>query len=165
MELNVGGTHDITTAKRTLMKFEGTALEAMFSGRHELTKFKGKIFIDRDGEAFADMISYLRNGRKPPFDDNHSNDQNMIHFRGRYVSQRERSFYRELDYWQIPPPERFVSMGQDDLLHYRNYQFNEFDPDWVAPTLKLEGPTNNIVKKKHTSHEHGIVYCKYPLNF
>ena len=67
IDLDIGGTNLITTSKRTLMKFEGSTLEAMFSGRHDLPRHNGRIFIDRDGQAFVDMISYLRNGVKPPF--------------------------------------------------------------------------------------------------
>jgi len=37
------------------------ALEAMFSGRHNLKKIDGKIFIDRDPDNFKMLISYLRN--------------------------------------------------------------------------------------------------------
>jgi hypothetical protein len=71
VELDVGGTH-ITTTLKTLKKFPGSVLEAMFSGRHHLTKHKGKIFIDRDGETFKDVINYLRTGLKPPFNQNSS---------------------------------------------------------------------------------------------
>ena len=49
-------------------------LEAMFSGRHELPKHNGKIFIDRDAGPFCDMLSYLRSGLKPPF----SNDDDKL---------------------------------------------------------------------------------------
>jgi hypothetical protein len=58
----------------------------MFSGRHKLTKHNGRIFIDRDGETFCFLISYLRNGKIPLFD-------NKI---------KENAFFEELDFWQIP---------------------------------------------------------------
>ena len=102
----------------------------MFSGRHELPRHNGKIFMDRDGIAFCDMLSYLRTGLKPPFSEESTSD--LVHFRGRIISHRERSFYRELDYWQIPTPEVVVDIGKDDLLIQDNYVFNEFDPEWVA---------------------------------
>ena len=54
--------------------------------------------------------------------------------------------------------------GNDDSCILDQYTFNEFDPDWVAPTLKIEGHDNRIVRKQHHSDEHGIVYCKHPMN-
>lgn len=75
IELDVGGTHKITTTKKTLMQFPGSTLEAMFSGRHSLTKHKGRIYIDRDGKPFSQMISYLRSGLKPPFKDETDTNQ------------------------------------------------------------------------------------------
>lgn len=43
----------------------------------------GRVFIDRDGEIFCQVIQYLRNGKIPMFD-------NKI---------KENAFYEELDYW------------------------------------------------------------------
>ena len=40
---------------------EGTFLEALFSGRHALTKDdEGLIFIDRDPKFFATILNWLR---------------------------------------------------------------------------------------------------------
>lgn len=39
----------------------------MFSGRHKLTIHNGRYFIDRDGEAFTSMMSFLRSGKVPIF--------------------------------------------------------------------------------------------------
>jgi hypothetical protein len=58
----------------------------MFSGRHSLSMHNGRVFIDRDGEIFCQVISYLRTGKIPIFDS----------------KTRENLFYEELDYWQIP---------------------------------------------------------------
>jgi len=82
IELDVGGTHQITTSKNTLLKFEGSTLAAMFSGRHNLPKHKGRIFIDRDGHAFNQVVNYLRSGQKPIFNDFGP----QVHFQGRVVS-------------------------------------------------------------------------------
>ena len=130
IDLNIGG-HHITTTKKTLMRFEGSVLHAMFSGRHQLPKHDGRIFIDRDGKAFTHMINYLRTGEKPPFEEDGGNKQ-LVHFRGSIISEEERMFYRELQYWQIPSPENFMSMGRDDQVLFDNYVFNEFDPEWSA---------------------------------
>ena len=72
IDLDIGGQH-ITTTKKTLMRFEGSVLHAMFSGRHQLPKHNGRIFIDRDGKAFIHMINYLRTGEKPPFEEDGGN--------------------------------------------------------------------------------------------
>ena len=68
IELNVGG-QKLTTSYSTLTKHKGSVLEAMFSGRHSLSNHKQRIFIDRDPSPFEKMLSYLRTGLKPSFED------------------------------------------------------------------------------------------------
>ena len=86
VDLNIGGTHHITTSRSTLCSVKDSSLAAMFSGRHKLTIHNGRIFIDRDGEAFCLMLSFLRTGKVPMF-----------------ASQvQEHAFYDELDYWMVP---------------------------------------------------------------
>ena len=59
--LNVGGSR-YTTTLSTLTKYPDSMLGAMFSGRHALVQQEdGSYFIDRDGEAFSHILSYLRN--------------------------------------------------------------------------------------------------------
>jgi hypothetical protein len=58
----------------------------MFSGRHEIPKHNGRVFIDRDGISFFNMINYLRTGKFPIFKD----------------KNEEINFFEELEYWQIP---------------------------------------------------------------
>lgn len=83
LDLDVGGTHKITTTIQTLCQFKESTLAAMFSGRHKLSMHNGRVFIDRDGETFCSVISYLRNGKIPLFD-------NKI---------KENAFFEELDFW------------------------------------------------------------------
>ena len=47
IELNVRG-ETMNVMKSDLCSFEGSALEAMFSGRHNLTFLNSKPFVDRD---------------------------------------------------------------------------------------------------------------------
>jgi hypothetical protein len=61
----------------------------MFSGRHELPKHDNRIFVDRDGSAFSNMINYLRNGKYPIFKE----------------KNEEINFFEELEFWQIPISE------------------------------------------------------------
>jgi len=52
INLNVGGVK-FTTSRDSLCRFEGSYLEAMFSGRHSMEELKmedGSYFIDRDGK-------------------------------------------------------------------------------------------------------------------
>ena len=65
--LNVGGeTTNFTVTKSLLTSVPGSALEAMFSGRHTLTKLDDRVFIDRDPVAFRGLINYLRNNMQLP---------------------------------------------------------------------------------------------------
>ena len=60
--LNVGGVTDGFTVSRNLLcSVKGSALEAMFSGRHELPLYEGKVFVDRDPKIFNLVVNYLRN--------------------------------------------------------------------------------------------------------
>eukprot|EP01114_Cavostelium_apophysatum_P000889 TRINITY_DN10779_c0_g1_i1.p1 TRINITY_DN10779_c0_g1~~TRINITY_DN10779_c0_g1_i1.p1 ORF type:complete len:307 (+),score=36.31 TRINITY_DN10779_c0_g1_i1:89-1009(+) len=62
VQLNVGGTC-YTTSRDTLIRRQGTMLSAMFSGKYVVVKDEnGRAFIDRDGELFAHVLSFLRNG-------------------------------------------------------------------------------------------------------
>lgn len=58
----------------------------MFSGKHDLKKHKDRVFIDRDGPAFENMLSFLRTGKVPPFNNR----------------TEEEAFTDELEFWQIP---------------------------------------------------------------
>lgn len=49
--------------RSTLCKHPGSMLEAMFSGRHQVAKDeKGRFFIDRNPDLFADLLEWLRTG-------------------------------------------------------------------------------------------------------
>ena len=61
VKLNVGGKEDFHVRKSTLTHVTGSALEAMFSGRHTMQLIDGKIFIDRNPFAFTLMIDFIRN--------------------------------------------------------------------------------------------------------
>lgn len=41
IDLEIGGTHFITTTKATLTKYKNSVLAAMFGGKHELNLHKG----------------------------------------------------------------------------------------------------------------------------
>jgi hypothetical protein len=65
VSINVGGTV-FTTTVETLRQEQGSMLDVMFSGRFHLgTDREGNYFLDRDGEAFGYILSYLRTGTLP----------------------------------------------------------------------------------------------------
>jgi BTB/POZ domain len=100
----------------------------MFSGRHQIQKHNGKIFIDRQGESFINMINYLRNGKFPIFRD----------------KNEEINFLEELQFWQIPLNEQSIHFV---ILDYNIKHVLHFDPDWCANTL--ECIEDNTTIKKH----------------
>eukprot|EP01116_Phalansterium_solitarium_P022308 TRINITY_DN731_c0_g1_i1.p1 TRINITY_DN731_c0_g1~~TRINITY_DN731_c0_g1_i1.p1 ORF type:complete len:436 (+),score=64.06 TRINITY_DN731_c0_g1_i1:1156-2463(+) len=62
VRLNVGGVHYMTT-RSTLTKYRESMLGALFSGDFaETTDEEGRVFIDRDGELFGFLLSFLRTG-------------------------------------------------------------------------------------------------------
>lgn len=83
IDLDIGGTHKITTTRSTLCAAPESTLAAMFSGRHQLATHNGRVFIDRDGDTFCQVINYLRTGKVPIFD-------NKV---------KENAFFEEIDYW------------------------------------------------------------------
>jgi len=86
VDLNVGG-QKFSTLRSTLTKYSGSMLDAMFSGRHPMTKDKkGNYFIDRNPDIFRLVLEYLRIDNFPFFQ-----------------SPNERvAFFRELDYFGLP---------------------------------------------------------------
>jgi hypothetical protein len=61
VKLNVGGKQDMHIRRSTLCQIPGSALEAMFSGRHQLQMIDDKVFIDRNPFSFSLMIDFIRN--------------------------------------------------------------------------------------------------------
>ena len=66
LDLDIGGTQKITTARATLLKvkflliqYPNSALAAMFSGRYEIKQHNERYFIDRDGDTFINLINFL----------------------------------------------------------------------------------------------------------
>ena len=97
VELNVGGHKDIDVRKSTLTRVQGSALEAMFSGRHEVQTINGRVFIDRDPHPFKMMIEFIRNqGRLTQSQKDNHND-----------------FLNELDFWGIDP--KYFEVDRKDI--------------------------------------------------
>ena len=146
VDLNVGGTHLLTTSKRTLVSVKDSALAAMFSGRHKLSMHNGRVFIDRDGDAFVALLSFLRSGKVPIF----------------HTQDKEQAFYDELDFWMVPISPLLYDdcVGQAhvfvDLGEASTARVQLFDREWCAETLMLSA--DNRLLRKNVS-QHGIVFC------
>jgi hypothetical protein len=97
LELDVGGTQCVTTSRSTLTKYHNSLLAALFAPSQRLPLHNGKVFIDRDNEPFLMMLSFLRNGVVPMFNN----------------KQQEQSFKDELEYWQIPIEQK----GPTSVVH------------------------------------------------
>lgn len=66
IKLNVGGRHFVTSLT-TLTADPNSMLAAMFSGRHKLDLDEDmSVFVDRNGDAFAHLLEWLRTGHIPP---------------------------------------------------------------------------------------------------
>jgi len=52
IDLDIGGTHHVTTTRASLCRFRSSVLAAMFSGRHSMKYNNDRVFMDRDGEPF-----------------------------------------------------------------------------------------------------------------
>ena len=129
LELNIGGTHEITTTRATLTKYKNSALAVFFSGQSPLPvffsgqsplpKFGDKIFIDRDGEQFVNLVNFLRTGKFPILKNR----------------EEEIKFNDELNFWKTSVHEKKIF-----VKHFK------FDLDWCAPTLNLS--EDNLILKK-----------------
>ena len=65
VELDVGGECSGFKVSRSLLtSVPGSALEALFSGRHPVEKIDNRVFIDRNPVIFREVINYLRNDFK-----------------------------------------------------------------------------------------------------
>lgn len=60
ISLNVRGDI-LETSVEALTQVPGSGLEAMFSGRHSLTKVGGRPFVDKDPAIFKHLIWHLEN--------------------------------------------------------------------------------------------------------
>ena len=78
-----------------------TALDAMFSGRHKLTKIDDRIFIDRDPEIFKHLISFLRS------------DCKKIELESKELAKK---FRTELDFWGLKYPRSCMELKMIDLF-------------------------------------------------
>jgi hypothetical protein len=112
VKLNIGGTHDAQIMIATLNAEKDSFLGKMFMSGDQykpLVQEDGRIFMDRDGEAFLAVVNYLRDTKKT-----------LPEFRG---MRERRMFFKELDYWQIKPnPAHHVDAPAERYQHLKHYR-------------------------------------------
>lgn len=86
----MGGKDDFSIRKSTLCHVQGSALEAMFSGRHALQKKEERVFIDRNPLAFSLMIDFIRNSGQ--LHEAQKNNQDMLLMELKYWGIDDRLF-------------------------------------------------------------------------
>lgn len=107
IELDIGGQAYHKVRRDVLCRPAGSALEAMFSGRHQLMHTdEGRVFIDRDPNGFELLLEWLRNsGKVHGFADDRDSAVELLR--------------AELEYWSIDenlfgekPKDRFGTISE-----------------------------------------------------
>lgn len=107
VDLNVGGTV-FETARSTLVQQSGSYLEALLSGRYQISRDRyARMFINRDPEHFRTILNFLRNPQTPPMPRDAADSEALI---------REANFY---GVHFFPFPLVFACGGHDGYEHLR----------------------------------------------
>merc|ERR1719238_2150995 len=107
VDLNVGGTV-FETSRSTLVQQSGSFLEAILSGRHQISRDRsGRVFINRDPEHFRTILNFLRNPQTPPMPQDSAESDALM---------REASYY---GVHFFPFPLVFAAGGHDGYEHLR----------------------------------------------
>jgi len=105
--LNVGGTV-FETSRATLVQQPGSYLEALLSGRYQISRDRsGRVFINRDPEHFRTILNFLRNPQAPPMPRDLAESEALV---------REAGFY---GVHFFPFPLVFAVGGHDGYEHLR----------------------------------------------
>lgn len=91
VKLDIGGKDLLSVRRTTLCHVQGSALEAMFSGRHQLQKTdEGRIFVDRNPVAFNLMLDFIRNSGQ--LNEQQESNEKMLKLELRFWSIDENYF-------------------------------------------------------------------------
>ena len=91
----MNGSTLIEVPQSTLTKVEGSSLEAMFSGRHDVENKDGLVHLNRDPAIFQLVVDYLHDFKAPDFIS---------------IVQKE-AFEDEMLHW---------GLAEEDLLEFEN---------------------------------------------
>lgn len=107
IDLNVGGTV-FETARSTLVQQSGSYMEALLSGRYQISRDRaGRIFINRDPEHFRTILNFLRNPMTPPMPRDSAESEALV---------KEAAFF---GIHFFPFPLVFACGGHDGYEHLR----------------------------------------------
>jgi len=126
VELSIGG-HLFSTTVSTLRNAPHPSLfAAMFSGRHELKRDgNGRIFIDRDGRHFHDVLNWLRDGKFPcpcPTADSPAAVKYLVELRAEADYYGLEGLVREIDRqpWGMTRVRRCLEISADESWIYED---------------------------------------------
>jgi len=107
VDMNVGGTV-FETSRSTLVQQSGSFLEAVLSGRHQISRDRSsRVFINRDPEYFRTILNFLRNPQTPPMPRDSAESEALV---------KEAAFY---GIHFFPFPLVFAVGGHDGYEHLR----------------------------------------------
>eukprot|EP01113_Clastostelium_recurvatum_P004909 TRINITY_DN1217_c0_g1_i1.p1 TRINITY_DN1217_c0_g1~~TRINITY_DN1217_c0_g1_i1.p1 ORF type:complete len:397 (+),score=101.16 TRINITY_DN1217_c0_g1_i1:152-1192(+) len=122
LRLDVGG-YKFSTTITTLTSSPDSMLAAMFSGRFMLEKTdEGCVFIDRDGQLFQYVLTWLRNGWLPPLAC--PKEHELLFQEARfYQLQGLIEFLESEDSLSVPPPTTLTAMPGPEAERFSQKEF------------------------------------------
>uniref|UniRef100_A0A6C0E9X0 BTB domain-containing protein n=1 Tax=viral metagenome TaxID=1070528 RepID=A0A6C0E9X0_9ZZZZ len=182
IKLDVGGVLYKTT-QDTLLKYQGSMLESMFSGRHpQQPDEHGYHFIDRDGELFKYIIKFLRDGNIN-FDDMSANiiknimDEAQYYCLDELIKLLELRMEEDDDYYNIRKillnkgidikeferefNEHFTTQYLISMMNDYSYEWSKISKDDKQYNIKSSGYYCFFVKPGHTSPPYNVHLEKY----
>ena len=106
--------------KSQVCLIKGSALEALFSGRHELEMKDERVFIDRDPQAFKMVVEFIRNYGN--FSEAHQINK--------------AAFKQELEYWSIQPD--YFKIERKTCLELAKNHINKFHESMLDYSEQME---------------------------
>jgi len=107
VDLNVGGTV-FETSRSTLVQQSGSFLEAILSGRYQISRDRsGRVFLNRDPDHFRTILNFLRNPQTPPMPRDSAESEALV---------KESAFY---NIHFFPFPLVFACGGHDGYENLR----------------------------------------------
>jgi len=174
IKLNVGGCKFLTTLA-TLTSVEDSKLHKMFTGKLPLCKDdKDNVFLDRNGDTFAHILDFLRDGKLILPDDPFKRQKIKEEMEYFELSEKKKSGSSNPK-WALDPNKKHVTIKlTDDNLTasktdsvgvgvvYGDLEFTEGTYEWEVNMTNLNGGTYWIALGVFDINENpGIEYFNY----